>query len=138
MKFIHKFPKLGARHQQSASVPLDCQVRIAVTGHRWNKIDPGRRVELASMLRRAFSQTDERLLGRKRLVCGMAEGTDLIAALNRPDDWELEAVLPLPLDEWRAHIASIAHIEDVEALDQAIATSTVNVLPHPKGPDNVA
>ena len=79
-------------------------MRVAVAGHRWNRIDPETEGKhLAALLRsamEALSGSD----GSVTLVTGMAEGTDLTAAEVRPAHWRLEAALALPEPCWRDHL----------------------------------
>jgi hypothetical protein len=113
-------------------------LRIGITGHRWNRIDPALAPQLQALLRDALAQAEAQLPGTKRLVCGMAEGTDLVAALVRPEGWALEAVLPLPPEDWRRHLTKTARAQDAEDLDHALQGADVIVLPHPDGPDYTA
>ena len=80
--------------------------RIGVTGHRWTRLSRGAAKDLerslASLLA-GIALPDGRAA---TLVCGMAEGADLIAAACRPEGWGLEAALPLPEPAWRCHLGT--------------------------------
>ncbi len=110
------------------------KMRVAVSGHRWNKLDRSRTVQVGGQIAAALT-----LIGgpEATLVTGMAEGTDTLAALMRPSGWSLEAVLPLPPDRWRLHLAGQPGTVpgDVQAFDLAIVGASVIVLPHANGPD---
>jgi hypothetical protein len=92
-------------------------MRVAVAGHRWNRIDPETESKhLADLLRNAMKELpcSESSV---TLVTGMAEGTDLTAAAVRPSNWQLEAALALPEPSWREHLDT-AH--GVRSADRAI------------------
>jgi len=112
-------------------------LRICITGHRWNKIDRALRPQLEASLREAFGTLASRE-ARTTLVCGMAEGTDLVAASVRPREWALEAVLPLPAPTWRRHLAATSDLGDAEEFDRLLPGASVVVLPHRSGPDYAA
>lgn len=106
--------------------------RIGVTGHRWTRLnrDAAKDLEfgLAALLAEAAP-----LDGRaETLVCGMAEGADLIAASCRPEGWGLEAALPLPEPAWRAHLAAQPGVTFAELAlyDRLLRGAVVTVLPH--------
>lgn len=102
-------------------------MRVAVAGHRWNRIDSESEGEhLANLLRNAM----EELPGSDRsvtLVTGMAEGTDITAAGVRPSNWHLEAALALPEPSWRAHLEGAPGLRpaDLAAYDRLIQSATV-------------
>ena len=102
---------------------------IGVTGHRWNRIAPSAAPALSVAFAGLFAVIDKALPGRALLLAtGMAEGTDLTAALARPAHWRLDALLPLPLPDWRAHLAAAATgdpAEAVTALDAALSSPGV-------------
>ena len=64
------------------------------------------------------------------MVCGMAEGTDLLAAAARPGSWQLEPVLALPVDQWRNHLAMPpARVpEDLHHFDELLDLAGVPVI----------
>lgn len=104
-------------------------MRVAVAGHRWNRIDPeveaGRLAELLRKAMLALPGSD----GPVTLVTGMAEGTDLTAATVRPSNWQLEAALALPEPLWREHLETVPGVgpEDLFAYDRLIKNATVVV-----------
>ena len=116
-------------------------MRVAVAGHRWNRIDPETEGKhLAALLRsamEALSGSD----GSVTLVTGMAEGTDLTAAEVRPAHWRLEAALALPEPCWRDHLDKATGVrpEDLAAYEALIKHATVVVPGTERGkPDYVA
>ncbi|TWA23649.1 MULTISPECIES: hypothetical protein [Sinorhizobium] len=115
-------------------VPL----RLAITGHRWNRIFPSSESNLRKVLRDLFTAIDTLAERPVRLLNGMAEGTDLCAALERPPDWILEAVLPLPVEEWRTHLRQKAAGDreaSVAAFDTVLAAENVVVTVLARGKD---
>jgi hypothetical protein len=106
--------------------------RIGITGHRWNRLRRSAEAEIVAALAGAFAEIDARDVSRPRLlVSGMAEGTDLLAARHRPASWSLEAVLPLPVDAWRAFVAEQEGVTaaDIEGFDAQLAQASTLVLP---------
>lgn len=102
-------------------------MRVAVAGHRWNRIDPeveaGRLADLLRKAMVALPGSD----GPVTLVTGMAEGTDLTAATVRPSNWQLEAALALPEPLWREHLEKVPGVgpEDLVAYDRLIKNAMV-------------
>ncbi len=91
---------------------------------------------MASALKGAFARVGRGGGQRRRvLVCGMAEGADLIAAQVRPRSWGLEAILPLPRVAWRAHLAAQDGVRgaDLARFDRLLAKASVIVLPPRQG-----
>jgi hypothetical protein len=116
-------------------------MRVGVAGHRWNRIDPqSERLRLASVLHDAMAELPG-ADGPATLVTGMAEGTDLTAAAVRPAHWTLEAVLALPEEKWRDHLATAPGVEARDRADYArLMDGTRVVVPgiDTGGPDYVA
>ncbi|MFC0805269.1 hypothetical protein ACFHWW_07340 [Ensifer sp. P24N7] len=113
-------------------------LRLAITGHRWNRILPSSADDLRKVLRDLFSAIDAAAKRPVRLLNGMAEGTDLCAALERPSHWVLEVVLPLPVDEWRAHLRQEAAGDretSVAAFNTVLAAENVVVTVLARGKD---
>lgn len=116
-------------------------MRVGVTGHRWNRINPEvEGARLAEVLRLAMAELPG-ADGPATLVTGMAEGTDLTAAMARPAHWELEAVLALPEPDWRTHLSTAPGVrsEDLAAYARLIQNASI-VLPGSglNGPDYIA
>lgn len=104
-------------------------MRVAVAGHRWNRIEPefeGK--HLAELLRNAMLQLPGSE-GPVTLVTGMAEGTDLTAATVRPPHWSLEAALALPEPLWKDYLRTATGVrpEDRATYDRLIRCATVVV-----------
>ncbi|MCA1494063.1 hypothetical protein I6F11_24485 [Ensifer sp. NBAIM29] len=115
-------------------VPL----HLAITGHRWNRISPSCEAELRETLRDLFTAIDAVAKRPVRLLTGMAEGTDLCAALERPPHWTLEAILPLPVEGWRTHLEQEAAGDreaSVLAFDTLLAAENAVVTVLPRGED---
>lgn len=104
---------------------------IGVTGHRWNRIVGSAASKLSEALQRLFTSINEAAPDvRITITTGMAEGADLTAALARPPQWRLEALLPLPPEGWRAHLAKNATGEPGKAvaeLDAALSGNGVGL-----------
>lgn len=113
-------------------------VRVAVTGHRWNRIARQDEPTLRRRFQEAFHAIASTTPDPIVIVCGMAEGADLIAAAARPSDWGLEAALPLPVPLWRDHLHSTSSPVDAALFDRLLPGAVVHVLPHEGGPDFVA
>jgi hypothetical protein len=68
-----------------------------------------------------------------RLVSGLAEGADQLAIEMRPADWNLDAILPLPLENYRLDFHESATGAEINVLDQfedsLRAAATVLQLP---------
>ena len=104
-------------------------MRVAVVGHRWNRIDPEAEGDrLADLLQNAMEELTGSD-GSVTLVTGMAEGTDLTAATVRPKNWRLEAALALPEPLWRTHLEKAPGVrpEDCTSYDRLIRSATVVV-----------
>ena len=80
--------------------------RIGVTGHRWNRLCRAQAADLERALVALFHSITQDADPPRTLVCGMAEGADMVAASCRPADWALEAALPLPCLAWPQHLAT--------------------------------
>ena len=104
-------------------------MRVAVAGHRWNRIDPETEGKHLAALLRSAMEALPGSDGSVTLVTGMAEGTDLTAAEVRPAHWRLEAALALPEPCWRDHLGRAAGVrpEDHAAYDRLIKSATVVV-----------
>ncbi len=117
--------------------------RIGVTGHRWNRLIRPKADALRHALVAAFHAIDRQQTRPRTLVCGMAEGTDLLAAACRPPNWGLEAALPLPVPAWRAHLAGQERVDEgeLDLFDRMMAGAECINLPGAKpapgfvGPD---
>jgi hypothetical protein len=89
-------------------------VRVGITGHRPNKLHGAAAARIGEQLPRLFAGIDKvaaEILAANsawyaseppmvRLVSGFAEGADQMAVAACPADWQVEAVLPFPLDEY--------------------------------------
>ncbi|MEM9782082.1 MAG: hypothetical protein AAF899_06370 [Pseudomonadota bacterium] len=94
-------------------------LRVAIAGHRWNQLDRIDGERLAALLPRLFALLDRAARRRGVLICGMAEGVDLIAATACPHQWRLAPVLALPPEAWRRHLAAL-HAPSVALFDRAM------------------
>ena len=115
-------------------------LRIGITGHRLDKLAPGDLDALRAQLSGLFAALDGVRARRgtsaaPRIVSGLAEGADRLAVEASPDHWLLDAVLPLPRDEYRrdflaegeetshsarafdAHLAAAATLREPEEAD---------------------
>lgn len=101
-------------------------LRIGITGHRWNKLPADFLATLETRLKTEFLILDAERQPTT-LVCGMAEATDMIAARLAPALWELEAVLALPKEQWRAHLRDNPDGKegDVEIFDYLIGKANI-------------
>ncbi len=89
-------------------------LRVGITGHRPNKLNPAAAARITEQLRQVFAAIDEAAQAiwktnqpfysaeppRIRLISGFAEGTDQIAVAVSPESWQIEALLPFPHDEY--------------------------------------
>lgn len=129
------------------SPPRPCLVlRVGITGHRPNKLTPEMSARIEAGLRKIFSGIDE--IAKEivkldsafyskepsivRLISGFAEGADQIAVMACPSDWQVEALLPFPKDEYLKDFAkSAAHNgQDVRSafLESLKRASTITQL----------
>src|SRR4051794_36836358 len=89
-------------------------LRVGITGHRPNKLDDAVASRIARQLTDVYAVID-RVAGSLlranaatyskqppliRLAGGFAEGADQIAVAACPAEWQVEAILPFPLDEY--------------------------------------
>lgn len=95
--------------------------RVAVTGHRLNRLPPPLPDRLSAACTRFFGTPHPEC----RLISCLADGTDLIAADAWPDDRVLETLLPVPVEAWRR---IVSRSTDLCALTRALARSTPMVL----------
>ncbi|MGV8853042.1 MAG: hypothetical protein ACOH2L_00205 [Devosia sp.] len=78
---------------------------IGVVGHRWNRMDQRQEPQLAATIGGFFAVIDDTLQATTiRLVTGLAEGADQVAALAMPPRWHLSAVLPMPIKDYENHL----------------------------------
>ncbi|MEL6450879.1 MAG: hypothetical protein AAFQ19_06445 [Pseudomonadota bacterium] len=110
--------------------------RLGIVGHRWNKLGQTDMPRLTRRLAEAFAQIADGQPG-VTLVCGLAEGTDILAAATRAEGWGLEAVLALPPEAWRAHVARQGGVTAAELsrLDAALAVAEIVVVPQADAPN---
>ncbi|WP_417267414.1 MULTISPECIES: hypothetical protein [Celeribacter] len=116
-------------------------MRVAVAGHRWNRIDPETEAKHLAALLRSAMEALPGSDGTVTLVTGMAEGTDLTAAAVRPAHWCLEAALALSESCWRDHLGTAKGVreEDFRAYESLIECASVVVPGNDRGtPDYVA
>ena len=115
-------------------------LRIGITGHRLDKLAPGDLDALRARLAALFVALEAACIRRgtgaaPRIVSGLAEGADRLAVEAAPDHWQLDALLPLPRDEYRrdflaegeetsrssrafdAHLAAAATLREPEEAD---------------------
>ena len=128
-------------------------VRVGITGHRPNKLsgDAATRVERQLLL--VFQAVEEAAANilrdnasvyagepaAVRLVCGFAEGADQMAVAACPPGWQIEALLPFPLDEYLKdfHQSAAGDDRDVSGalLDSLKKATTITQLPAPRPGD---
>ena len=123
-------------------------LRIGITGHRPNKLEAGAirrlRQQLADMfavIGQATTEIHTEAAGffaddppAFRLISGLAEGADQMAVAACPEDWQIEAVLPFPKDEYLNDFAASprdGHDARPEFLDSLKKASAVTELPKP-------
>src|SRR6266567_9057544 len=89
-------------------------LRVGITGHRPNKLSGVAITRIKSRLPLVFRALDaaaKEILRTNatvysseapviRLVCSLAEGVDQIAVSACPTDWQIEALLPFPKEEY--------------------------------------
>ena len=78
---------------------------IGVVGHRWNRIERRQERQLAAAIAAFFAMIDTcapKL--KKRIATGLAEGSDQVAAMAMPADWQLRALLPMPRQAYESHL----------------------------------
>ena len=102
---------------------IDPCLTVAVSGHRWNKLSVAAGVRVAEQLREIFAEIDRAVRKRRvaesgsdgrakvRLISGLAEGVDQLAVSNRPESWQLHAILPFPRQQYE-HDFAPAHTTD--------------------------
>lgn len=79
---------------------------IGVVGHRWNRIDQRQESQLAAATAGVFAMIETCAPKvRKRIATGLAEGSDQVAAMVMPADWQLCALLPMPRLAYESHMA---------------------------------
>lgn len=112
---------------------------IGVVGHRWNRMDQNHEPQLSAIVAALFATIDQTLPDMTiRLVTGLAEGADQIAAMTMPERWQLIAVLPMSVDHYERHLAThgtgdpaqaITRLKALLARPNTILTETKTVTP---------
>lgn len=105
--------------------------RVAVTGHRMNRLPALAPARLFAKCRELFATPHPDCI----LLSCLADGTDLIAASAWPADRTLETLLPVPVPVWRRIISAYT---EADALDAALARSTPEIISEDGEPDYVA
>lgn len=112
------------------SLVSDPTFRLAVAGHRWNKMDPNCASDISAALAQAMAALE---IGSRDgvLMTGMAEGADLLAAAVRPSGWRLDPVLATSPEAWRTRLGQPpARVpEDVQMFDLLMASAAPATLP---------
>jgi hypothetical protein len=137
-------------------------LRVGITGHRPNKLPNTDLARIKRQLHDAFATIEATVAKayedskayyadtqpfdppastkpyRIRMISGLAEGADQLAAAACPADWTMEAILPFPKDEYLKDFAESAAGDgrDVrgEFLAQLARATAVTELPMPTGP----
>ncbi|WEJ31701.1 hypothetical protein [Devosia sp. SD17-2] len=92
---------------------------IGVVGHRWNRMDQRQEPQLTVTIGRLFAAIDEALQTTTiRLVTGLAEGADHVAAQAMPPRWHLLAVLPMPEKAYEGHLKTHGTGHPQEAIER--------------------
>ena len=122
-------------------------VRVGITGHRLNKLNGLAAERIESQLPLLFAAINkpaqEILLANSawysdepptvRLVSSFAEGADQMAVAASPASWQVEAVLPFPMDEYLNDFGDVVPGDDPSPRDMFLRcikrASTVTQLP---------
>jgi hypothetical protein len=138
-------------------------LRVGISGHRpkANTFPPAAQAYVPDRLRDVFAAIDQVLEQLKpanrgfyaegtdgkihhnvRLVSGLAEGADQIAVKARPENWEVDAILPFPIDEYLKDFKNPAQGMPKEAIAdfehaKAQATTIVQLPCDPLMPSEV-
>lgn len=92
---------------------------IGVVGHRWNRMDRRQEPQLTATIGGLFAAIGDTLQAAViRLVTGLAEGADQVAARAMPSRWHLSAVLPMPVNEYESHLKVHGTGDPQEAIDR--------------------
>ncbi len=128
-------------------------VRVGITGHRPNKLSGDAVARVERQLPLVFQAVEEAAAdilrdnagvyagepATVRLVCGFAEGADLMAVAACPPGWQIEALLPFPLDEYLKdfHQSAAGDGRDVRGalLGGLERATTITQLPAPRSGD---
>ncbi|WP_315837150.1 hypothetical protein [Bradyrhizobium prioriisuperbiae] len=124
-------------------------LRVGITGHRPKPYQfPHSSIDFVEQkLRDVFAHIDDTLVkfARKeqngndvyshaphavRLVCGLAEGADQIAAAMKPAQWALDAILPFPRDDYATDFKRSAAGDEIDVtagFKKALAGATTTV-----------
>lgn len=105
-------------------------MRLGFVGHRWGRLAGQDIGVLRQTITLALATACHGTKGGD-LICGMAEGADLIAAANRPPGFGLVAILPLPVPDWRSRLtlqAGVSHAE-LQLFDELVSKAKVQILP---------
>jgi hypothetical protein len=127
-------------------------LRVGIAGHRPNKLLAPTVGPITQQLSVVFADIESALTNIRtqnasayadephqvRLICGLAEGTDLIAVAACPSHWPIEAVLPFPQDEYLNdfHRSAAVHGRDVTAAFMAALKRAQSITEFPMPPPN--
>ena len=121
-------------------------LRVGISGHRPKpeKFSQGSFARVREQLGATFAAIDQALVAlgtsnasfyaaaphKVRLVSGLAEGADQLAVDARPAGWDLDAILPFPIDIYRQdfqHSAIDPGVSVVDAFEAALGRATTVV-----------
>lgn len=98
---------------------------IGIVGHRWNRMDRRQEPQLSATIGGLFTAINDTLQAAEiRLVTGLAEGADQVAARAMPLRWRLSVVLPMPVKEYENHLRVHGTGDPLEAIDRLTALLT--------------
>ena len=95
--------------------------RIAVTGHRRNRLDDAAIAGVELQIAATLTALGPPRKGQHQLLSGMADGADLAAMRACPAGWRMQAHLAQPAPAWAAMLAGVS---------QTDAASFARLLPH--------
>jgi hypothetical protein len=123
-------------------------LRVGITGHRPNKLSGVAITRIKSHLPPIFQAVDstaKEILRTNatvystdppiiRLISSLAQGVDQIAVSTCPSNWQVEAVLPFPMEEYLKDFAATGDNYNARAvfLEDLQKASVVTTLPYPK------
>ena len=108
------------------------KLRIAVTGHRTNRLSDTDRERVLTGFEELFAQVRSRAPERTIVECGLAGGTDIAAAWACPSTWVLNGLLAMPEPDWIEYLEQ-ENPAEVELFRRLTIMDHVNltVLPAP-------
>lgn len=102
-------------------------LRIAVTGHRRNRLNPTECDRIENELEQIFSLIAAHSPGQHEIVSGMADGADLAAVRASPADWQHIGILARSIEEWQRNLARISDA-DAQTFQEVVAQGNVSTI----------